>query len=136
MVNVREVKASELIERVAEKLKEDTEQPEWTNYVKTGQGRENKPEEEDWWFKRSASILRKVYLNGEIGVKALREWYGGGKRKGPKPKKHTKASGKIIRKALQQLEAAGYVEKSKKGRKLTPKGRSLLESTTVEIKSQ
>ncbi len=137
MVNIQEVKASELIEEVAEKLKEEEKikKPKWAEHVKTGQDRERRPKEEDWWYKRSASILRKVHLNPEIGINSLRSWYGGRKDRGAAPEKHRKASGKIIRTATQQLEDAGYLEKAEKGRKTTPEGKSLLIETTNKIKS-
>ncbi len=42
-------------------------------------------------------------------------------------------SGSVIRKALQQLEAAGLVEKTKKGRIVTAKGRRLIEEISESI---
>ena len=49
----------------------------------------------------------------------------------------SKGSGAIIRKALQQLEAAGLVETVKgKGRVVTNKGRSLLDKLATEIKKE
>ena len=44
-----------------------------------------------------------------------------------------KASGKIIRAALSQLEHAELVVKTKEGRKISPKGQSLLDNTAHEI---
>jgi len=138
MVNIQEVKASKLIDEISEKLKKEDsiKKPEWANHVKTGQDRERRPEQEDWWYKRTASLLRRLHLNPGTGVNTLRTWYGGKKDRGPAPERHRKASGKIIRTAIQQLEEAGYVEKTDSGRKTTSEGQSLLEKTTNEIKSQ
>ncbi len=42
-------------------------------------------------------------------------------------------SGSIVRVALHQLEAAGYVEKVDAGRIITPQGRSFLDRTSYEL---
>ncbi|MFW5902743.1 MAG: 30S ribosomal protein S19e [archaeon] len=138
MVNIREVKASKLINRIAEKLKKEgkVEKPKWAEHIKTGRHAERRPSEKDWWYKRAASILRKLHLNPGTGVSSLRTWYGGKKDGGAAPEHHRKASGKIIRTAIQQLEEAGYVEKAESGRKTTSKGQSLLEKTVTELKSE
>lgn len=138
MATVFDVPAEMLIERVAEKLKEMDEfkPPSWANYVKTGVHKERSPERTDWWFVRVAAIFRKVYVNGPVGIERLRTAYGGRKNRGVKPEKFRKGSGSIIRKALQQLEKAGFVEKTKDGRVVTPKGRSFLDKIAGEIKKE
>jgi small subunit ribosomal protein S19e len=105
--------------------------PEWVAYVKSGTSRKRPPVEEDFWFTRSASILRQLYIRGVVGVGKLRNRYGSRKDRGGKPDEFRKASGKIIRVILQQAEAAGLVEKLNRmqhGRRLTAKGRELLDS--------
>ncbi|MEM5778404.1 MAG: 30S ribosomal protein S19e [Candidatus Aenigmatarchaeota archaeon] len=128
---MKDVSPQKLIEKLAEELKknENIKPPEWSKYVKTGVAKERPPLQNDWWFLRAAAILRKVYLNGPIGVQRLRTAFGGRRRRGHKPAHHKKAGGKIIRLILQQLEKAGYVqkiEKPKKGRIVTSKGQKLL----------
>lgn len=134
MVNIYDVQAGKLIERVSEKLKDKIKPPEWSKFVKTGVNKERPPQREDWWFMRSGAILRKVYKNGPIGVSKLRTAYGGKKNRGPRPNKFYKAGGKIIRKILQQLEEIGFIKKTKKGRIITSKGESFLNKTAKEIK--
>lgn len=138
MVNVQEAEAGELINKTAEKLsqEEDTKMPEWAKHVKTGVDKEKRPQQKNWWYFRQASILRKLYLEGTIGTERLRTWYGSRKNRGSKPGKKKKSGGKVIRTCLQQLEKAGYAKKTKKGRQITPEGRSLLDKTTLEIKNQ
>lgn len=138
MVHVKEAETSKLLDKVMEELKQKDEikKPDWANHVKTGQDKERRPQEDDWWFKRAASILRRLYLKPGTGVSSLRTWYGGAQRRGSRPQKHKKASGKIIRTILQQLEEAEYAEKAEKGRKLTSEGRSLLETATNQVKSE
>ena len=114
------------------------EVPEWAMFVKTGVSRERPPVDDDFWFTRSASILRQLYIHGVVGVGKLRTRYGSKKDRGGKPDRFRKAGGKIIRVILQQAEAAGLVEKVTRmqhGRRLTAAGRELLDSIEVEEKA-
>jgi len=139
MTTIYDVPTNELIEKTAEKLKGFSEirPPEWASYVKTGRNRERPPTKDDWWYVRSASVLRSVYKLGPIGVSKLRVKYGGKKNRGVKAERTYKSSGNILRKILQQLEKAQLVRQTvkdvHKGRVITPKGRSLLDKTSVEI---
>lgn len=134
MVNVYDVNPNELINEVAKELKknENIKPPEWAPFVKTGVHKERVPSNEDWWYARSAAILRKIYVQ-EKGVSRLKIDYGGRKNRGVKPERFKKGSGNIIRKVLQQLEAAGFVKKSKKGRKITPQGQKYLDNMAYKI---
>ncbi|CAB49735.1 30S ribosomal protein S19e [Pyrococcus abyssi] len=139
MATVYDVPGDLLVERVAQRLKEipEIKPPEWAPFVKTGRHKERLPEQEDWWYYRVASILRRVYLDGPVGIERLRTYYGGRKNRGHAPERFYKAGGSIIRKALQQLEAAGFVEKVPgKGRVITPKGRSFLDKIATELKKE
>ena len=136
MTTVYDVPAKELIDAVAKKLESETaiEIPKENIYSRTGVNKENPPFEKNWWYIRCASILRKIYVNNIIGIEHLRSEYGGKKDRGSKPYKAASGSGSIIRRALQQLEKAGYVSKIKgKGRILTSKGRSFLDNTSNEV---
>jgi len=108
--------------------------PEWSFFVRTGVSKQRVPESPDFWYIRTASILRQLYLNGVVGVERLRTRYGGRKNRGVRPAKFKKSSGKMIRLMLQQAEKAGLVEKVKDkqfGRRLTKKGRDFLDSIKV-----
>ncbi len=135
-----DVPPSILIERLAKYLKDNIDEvkpPEWAPYVKTGVHAERAPQNPDWWYIRCASLLRKVYIRGPIGVEHLRSEYGGRKDRGTRPEHARKGSGAIIRKALQQLEKAGLIQTIKgRGRVVTPQGRSLLDSLSADIKKQ
>ena len=136
MTTAYDVPAEPLIKKLAEKLKNEfkIEPPEWAKWVKTGAHKERPPENPDWWYIRVASVLRKVYMRGPIGVSRLRGLYGGRRDRRVKPYKHVKGSGSIARKALQQLEELGLVETVEgKGRKVTPKGQSLVDNTAHEV---
>ena len=139
MTTVFDVPAKELIDAVGKKLQSDKEvqTPDWSKFVKTGISKENPPTQKDWWYIRCASIMRKIYMNHSIGIEHLRAEYGGKQDKGSKPYKAKGGSGSVTRKALQQLEKAGYVSKIKgKGRVLTPKGRQFMDNTSHEVKQK
>lgn len=136
MTVVYDVPPDALIHKVAEKLKgkNEAKPPSWAKFVKTGVHREKAPVQGDWWYTRTAAILRKIYINGPIGVSRLSAEYGGRKNKGSKPNKAKKGSGSIVQLALTQLEKLEYVSTVKgKGRIIAPKGRSLLDNTAHEI---
>ena len=136
-MSVYEIPADEYNEKLAEALKqlEEFEVPEWAEFVKTSVARKRPPSEEDFWYKRAASILRQLYIHGVVGVGRLRTRYGGRKNRGMKPEKFKKGSGKHIRIILQQAEAAGFVEKAKttrrSGRRLTDKGKEFLDELSL-----
>ena len=137
MTTVYDVPPTKLIEKLAEKLKDmNIEEPSWTAFVKTGAHKERQPDNDDWWYVRCASVLRKIYINGPVGVEKLRTAYGGRKNRGHEPEHFYKGSGNIIRKALQELEKLGFVEKTPEGRVVTPKGRSFLDNIAKEVRDE
>ena len=137
-MNVKSIKsknANIVIEKLADKLKRlnSIKKPEWADFVKTGSFKERSPVNKDWWFIRSAAILRSVTMLGPIGVSKLRKKYGGKKNRGMKPEKFYLASGSIIRKVLQQLELEELIKKKEegihKGRLITKKGLDLIKES-------
>ena len=137
---MRDVPVQKLIENLSEELKknENISPPDWSRFVKTGVSSERPPMQKDWWFLRSAAILRRVHEDGPLGVSKLRTAFGGRTKMqhGKKTSHHRKAGGKVIRLILQQLEKAGFiqkVEKPRRGRVITPKGQKLLAKVTKEI---
>jgi len=135
-----DVPASLLIDRLARYLKNNMDPikpPEWAPFVKTGVHKERPPENPDWWYIRCASLLRKIYIKGPIGVERLRSEYGGRKDRGVRPEHTMKGSGAIIRNALKQLEEANLVKTvNGKGRIVTSEGRRLLDLLSTEIKRE
>jgi len=135
-----DVPAEVLISRLSGYIKENIKEvspPEWAFHVKTGAHVERVPQKDDWWYLRTASLLRKLYMNSPVGVQRLRKEYGGRKRHGNFPAHHALAGGNIIRSSLQQLEKAGLVQRvDKKGRVLSNKGKSLLDAMSTQIKKE
>jgi len=135
MAKVHDVPADVLISKLTDILKnEDIPAPIWTSFVKTGSHADRPPHEKDWWHTRCASILRKIYLHGPIGINDLRKEFGGGKPVGYGAAHHRDAGGAIIRNAIHGLEKLGYVEKvEKKGRVVTKQGMQKLDRLATEI---
>jgi len=135
-----DVPASLLIDRLAKYLKDNVDAirpPEWAPFVKTGVHKERPPDDPDWWYIRCASLLRKIYIKGPIGVQRLRSEYGGRKDRGVRPEHTRKGSGAIIRNALKQLEEANLVKTvNGKGRVISSEGRRLLDLLSTEIKRE
>lgn len=136
MTTAFEVPQDLLISRLTDHLKHVSQisQPQWADYVKTGSHASKQPNEKDWWYVRTASLMRKIYVHGPIGLSDLEISYGGRKKLGYSVGHHRDAGGSIIRKAIQQLESAGLVAKQgTKGRVLTGKGVSLVDRQSTEI---
>ncbi|MFX0104267.1 MAG: 40S ribosomal protein S19 [Candidatus Hodarchaeota archaeon] len=131
------VQPEKIVEEIAEKLKQYPEisPPEGSEFWKTAFFKELAPlDSENFWYIRSASILRKVKKFGPIGVNKLRKLYSGRNRKGSGLHHSAKGSGKIIRVILQQLENAKLIEKKEKeGRIVSAEGTSFLERTAYSI---
>lgn len=134
---IGQVNQNVFIEKVAEKLKKDINKPDWASFAKTGSFKERPPTDSDWWYLRAASILRRIYLKGPIGVSKLSTLYGGKKNRGYKPERFYPGSTNIIRTILQDLEKAGLIKQGQKGvhkgRIVTQQGISLLNKTEQEI---
>merc|ERR1711935_105791 len=94
------------------------------------------PIDEDWFYIRSASVLRKVYLRKGTGVGALKKWYGGssGTHRGTRKAHFVTASGAIIRKAMHELEKLETMEHcGDGGRVITSKGRAEMDRIAGNI---
>ena len=87
MADIRTIHPEKYNKLLADALKKslDFKAPEWTVFVKSSTHKARPINEEDFWHKRTASILRQIYLRGTVGVQRLRTRYGGRKKRGVKP---------------------------------------------------
>ncbi|MCL4406855.1 MAG: 30S ribosomal protein S19e [Candidatus Parvarchaeota archaeon] len=140
MIRGYDVDQIKLTSALAEDLKKEKilEPTPWSKFVKTGSSKDRIPQQEDWWYLRGASILRRMYIDKQpIGVNRLRSVYGD-KEKNRYSGRHFKpASGAIIRKIMQQLEKAELIKKVKiekhYGRKITGKGVALIDRAAKSL---
>ncbi len=136
MTTVFDIPPAVLINKAAEELKtfEPITPPDWAAFVKTGVHKQAPPNQEDWWYIRTASVLRRVYIDGPVGVQRMRTFYGGNRDRGSNPYQFRKGSGSVLRKALQQLEEAGLIERAGTGRVVSAKGRSFIDGIAHTLK--
>ncbi|MCL4335260.1 MAG: 30S ribosomal protein S19e [Candidatus Thermoplasmatota archaeon] len=135
MVDARKVPAELIIQELSSKLasNKDLKVPDWVNYLKAGIHRENSWENgEQWYYCRSASLLRKLYIKGTLGISRLSQEYGGRVDRGSKRYHPSSGSRFIVRYILHSLESAGLVKKVNGGRTLSPAGQSLMEKAASE----
>uniref|UniRef100_A0A7S4VJC2 40S ribosomal protein S19 n=1 Tax=Alexandrium monilatum TaxID=311494 RepID=A0A7S4VJC2_9DINO len=135
ITTVKDVDDAKFIAAFSQHLKRQGrfEIPKWADIVKTGKAKELAPYDPDWLYVRTASMVRKVYIRGGIGVGAFRKIYGSQHRRGTCTKKFAKASGKIARYILQQLEEMGLVEQDENGgRRITKEGQRELDTVAVQ----
>ncbi len=138
MVTIYDVPADALIEEVAGRLEDRIDEPDWVEFAKSGSGKELPPEQDDFWYVRSASLLRKVADNEPIGVERLATEYGskksGSNRYAVRPGQHAGGSRKLIRASLQALEDAGLVTTaSGEGRRLSDDGEAFLSEVAAAV---
>merc|ERR1711896_16831 len=101
--------------------------------VTTGKTKELAPYDPDWIYTRAASMVRKIYIRGGVGVGAFRKIYGGQFRRGTQKNIFAKSSGKMLRYILQQLEEMGLIEQDEEGgRKITKEGQRELDTVAVQ----
>ena len=143
MTTYHDVPADLLINDLSKRLEgnDAINAPEWTIFAKTGTHRENPPVQEDWWFVRSAAVLRKVAMKGPIGANHMAQLFGGPKDRGVKPNRAVSGSRKISRTILQQLTTAGFIANAHSttgnvitGKIITPSGQSLLDEAAHAVR--
>ncbi|HTP53798.1 MAG TPA: 30S ribosomal protein S19e [Thermoplasmata archaeon] len=136
MVHPNDVPTSALLSKLAVELKSRgaVTPPTWAEFVKTGVHKQRAPVEPDWWYMRSASVLRKIYLKGYIGVERLSAEYGGKRDRGSAPYHARTGSRAVLREIVQQLEKSGLVQPYKTlGRRVSASGQKLLDTVSRDL---
>lgn len=135
MTHPVDVPPAVLLPRLAEELRSrpGIAPPGWAAFAKTGVHKSKAPATPDWWWVRSASLLRKIHLIGPIGVEQLASEYGGKRDRGSKPYHARSGSRSITREIIAQLEGAGLVRPEKnRGRMVTADGQRMLDRVARE----
>src|SRR5207244_11007177 len=78
MTTAYDVPPGLLIERLKDRLQAEgkIKPPEWAPFARTGVNTEKAPVQKDWWYRRVAAVLRKVYLHGPVGSTRLAAEFG------------------------------------------------------------
>jgi small subunit ribosomal protein S19e len=129
MSHPNDVPPSVLLPQLATELRnrQAVAPPPWATFVKTGVHKQRAPVQTDWWYLRSASVLRKIYLKGHVGISRLSAEYGGKRDRGSAPYHTRTGSRAVLREIVHQLEKAGLVQPYKtRGRRVSPSGEKLL----------
>lgn len=135
MTHPKEVPASALLPRLAAELRNNSsiKPPTWAAFARTGVHTERAPVQADWWYLRTASVLRKLHTSGPTGVSNISAEYGGRRDNGSAPYHARKGSRAVAREIFQQLEKAGLVQQVRlRGRTLSPQGQKLLTKVATE----
>ena len=139
MTHPTDVPPAQLLPRLANELHQQkmVQPPVWAAFVKTGVHTQRAPSNADWWYLRSASVLRKIYLHGTTGVSRLSADYGGKRDRGSAPYHARAGSRAVLREIVHQLEKAGLLQRYKNlGRRLSPNGRKLLDTVSRDVLKQ
>lgn len=135
-VTVKDVDQDKVVTGVAQFLKKSGKLrvPDNMDIVKTSKSKELSPSNNDWFYIRCASILRRMYHKGPIGVGGVKKLYGDRKRNGVCPSHFCRADGAVSRRAVQALENIKLIEKHPEGgRKLTAQGQRDLDRIASQI---
>ncbi|HTT73584.1 MAG TPA: 30S ribosomal protein S19e [Thermoplasmata archaeon] len=136
MTHPQDVPPSRLLPKLADELRsrKAVAPPAWASFVKTGVHKQRAPVEVDWWYLRSASVLRKIYLKGNVGVARLSAEYGGKRDRGSAPYHARTGSRAVLREIVHQLEQSGLVRPFKtRGRQVSPEGARLVDTVSKDV---
>jgi len=136
MTHPTDVPTSSLLPKLAQELKgrNAVSPPAWAAFAKTGVHKQRAPVDPDWWYLRSASVLRKIYLKRAIGVTRLSAEYGGKRDRGSAPYHAREGSRSVTREIVQQLEKSGLLQPYKtRGRRVTAAGQKLLDTVSRDL---
>lgn len=136
IVTVKDLEAQKFIKAFAEHLKRQGrfELPKWNDVVKTSVQRELAPYDPDWLYTRAASLIRKVYIRAGSGVGAFAKVYGGQFRRGTQTNHFKRASRKVIRYCLIQLQEMDLIEEDENGgRRITKEGQRELDTVANQV---
>merc|ERR1711881_554336 len=119
MVCVKDVNQTDFVYALAEFFKKQGRMqiPKWTDFGKTASAKLMGPDSDDWFYVRTASIARQLYVKGTIGVGTFSKIYGCKVNRGTRPGHYRKGNGHVARFALQELEKMKFRVQAEKGRK-------------------
>ncbi|KCZ81505.1 hypothetical protein H312_01083 [Anncaliia algerae PRA339] len=125
---VHKLKASEFNSKVSQYLKKQNLITVPINYdvIKTSHGKQRAPQDPDWYYIRSAAVLRHLALSEEgLTVRYFAKKFGCSKNRGTRPSKHVNSYFSIIKNIFNAFEELQWIDNNNK-RNLTQKGKEEL----------
>ncbi|ADM12650.1 40S ribosomal protein S19 [Encephalitozoon intestinalis ATCC 50506] len=101
--------------------------------MKTGEGREQAPIDEDWYFTRMASIVRQISIRGTVTPEYLANKYGSSKNRGCRPSKYVGAYPEIGISVLENLKNMGWINDHPQDM-LTEKGKTVVKEIIEKVR--
>lgn len=103
--------------------------------IKTGHGRERAPQCTAWYYRRAASVLRRIAVRGCVGYGGLSKAYANLKNRGSKVERTIRAATGPLHWVCRSLEGLKLVTKGKKqGHVITREGRKRADSVAFNTK--
>lgn len=134
---VKDIPAAKFITALAAHFKNSGkyELPAWHDIVKTSSAKELSPTDADWYYMRLASVARRIYINGGVGVVQLTKHYGSSGKFYTRPSHFVHAARSPIRTALKSLEKTKLIAKKEgvNGRFITSAGRRELDAFAASL---
>src|SRR2546430_10260002 len=105
MTTAYDVPPGLLIERLKDRLQQEgkIKPPEWAPFARTGVHTEKAPTQPDWWYRRVAAVVRKVYLKGPVRTARPAGEFGGQPDHGSSPHQPHRGCPGMARRGWQRL---------------------------------
>lgn len=108
--------------------------PQDYDIIKTGEGRELAPNDDDWYYMRMAAVVRQIAKNGAVTSEFLASRYGCVKNRGCRPSKYVPAYREIGDSVLENLKNMGWVDLSNTKDMLTEQGRTVVREIIEKVR--
>ncbi|KAL6121819.1 hypothetical protein NUSPORA_01222 [Nucleospora cyclopteri] len=112
------------------------EMPKNHELLKTGHGKQQSPQQKNWFYLRMASIARRAMCKDRLALKTLANRYGNRKDRGVKPHKFAQASKYVIQKAIDNFKLMGWFDFNGQESILTDEAKKILNEIIEKVEEQ
>jgi small subunit ribosomal protein S19e len=102
--------------------------------IKTGRGRERAPEDNDWYYMRTAATVRQLAANGAVTAEFLANKYGNRKNRGVRPSKFVPCDLYLCESVLDNLKNMGWIDPSNKSDMLTDRAKKTVREIIEKVR--
>lgn len=107
--------------------------PEHHDIMKTGEGKELAPCDDDWYYLRAAAIVRQIARFGTVTSECMAWRYGSRKNRGVRPSKYVPAYREIGDSVLDNLRNMGWINASADDM-LTEQGKTVVREIIEKVR--